>query len=274
MGGWTADPFQLAPILVVGGAYARRAWTLRRRGRPVPAARLAAFAAALVALTLAVVSPLDTLGESRLFSLHMAQHVLLGDVAPLLVVLGLSGPLLRPLLALPLAGRLRALAHPLVALPLWALDLYLWHVPALYDAALRHDAVHALQHLCFFSCGVLLWTVLLEPLPGPRWYGNGARLVSLALVWIAGGVLSNLLLWTGHAFYSPYLRASRTWGLTPYADQQLGGGIMLVEMSFVVFGVAIWLGVRWLAESERRQRLVDAGVAPDAAARAVRYGRG
>jgi cytochrome c oxidase assembly factor CtaG len=273
VGGWTVDPLQLAPVLVVGGAYARRAWMLRRRGRAVRWWRAAAFGSGILALALAVVSPLDTLGESRLFALHMAQHLLLGDVAPLLLVLGLSGPLLRPLLTLPLVPRLRALAHPLVALPLWALDLYLWHVPVLYDAAVRHAPVHAAQHLCFFTAGLLLWTALLEPLPGPAWYGSGARLVSLAFVWVAGGVLSNLLMWAGHAFYAPYVHAPRLWGLSPYADQQFGGGIMLVEMSFVVFGTAIWLGVRWLGESERRQQLVDAGVAPDAAARAVRYGR-
>src|SRR5581483_11841419 len=122
----------------------------------VPAWRVATFAAALVVLVVAVASPLDSIGESRLFSVHMAQHVLIGDLAPLLVVGGLTGPLLRPLLAPRPLRRLRSLTHPLVALPLWAADLWLWHLPRLYDAALDHPWLHALEHACFFTGGLLL----------------------------------------------------------------------------------------------------------------------
>ena len=114
---------------------------------------------------LAVASPVDQIGEERLFSVHMLQHLMLGDLAPLLAVLGLSGPLLRPVLALPFASRLRLLAHPLVALPLWAANLYAWHVPRLYDAALAHPAIHATEHACFYAGGLLLWSAILEVLP-------------------------------------------------------------------------------------------------------------
>ncbi|HVZ21240.1 MAG TPA: cytochrome c oxidase assembly protein, partial [Vicinamibacterales bacterium] len=120
---WRVEPAQLAPLLVAGALYAARAARLRRRGRPVAARRVACFAAGMLVLVLALVSPIDAIGEERLFWMHMLQHVLLGDVAPLLVVLGLTGPLLRPVLALPGVVRLRVLAHPLVALPLWAVDL-------------------------------------------------------------------------------------------------------------------------------------------------------
>jgi len=255
--GWTLDPVQLAPVAVAAALYALRARTLRRRGRPVPLPRRAAFAAALVVLVLALVSPLDTLGEKRLFAAHMAQHLLLGDVAPLLAVLGLSGPLLRPLLAPRPVQRLRALTHPLVALPLWGIDLWLWHLPRLYDAALANDAVHALEHACFFGFGALLWTTLLGLLPGPRWFGIGARVGALGFVWVAGGALSNLFLWSGRPYYPRYVDAPRAWGLSPLADQRLGGGIMLAEMSVVVLSVFVLLGLRWLQETERRQVRLD-----------------
>jgi putative membrane protein len=208
-------------------------------------------------LVIAVISPVDSIGEERLFSVHMAQHLLIGDIAPLLLVLGLSGPLLRPLLAPRPVQRLRVLTHPLVALPLWAVDLWLWHWPALYDAALRHDIVHSLEHLCFFTGGALLWTALLGLLPGPRWFGPGARLGALGFVWVVGIPLANVFLFSGHAYYPPYVHAPRTWGLSPLDDQRAGGGVMLVEMMLVGAVVFVVLGLRWFGEAERRQLRLD-----------------
>jgi cytochrome c oxidase assembly factor CtaG len=257
MVGWTFEPWQLVPIAAVAGLYARRAWTLRRRGRPVPAARIVSFGLGLLAVVLAVVSPLDSIGEERLFSVHMAQHLLIGDIAPLLLVLGLSGPLLRPLLAPHAVQRGRVLTHPLVALPLWAANLLAWHLPRLYDAALRHAPVHALQHACFLAGGLLLWTTLLGLLPGPRWFGRGAQLGGLAFAWVTGSALANVFLWSDRPYYPPYVDAPRTWGLSPLADQRAGGGVMLVEMMFVGVTVFVVLGLRWLEDAERRQQRLE-----------------
>ncbi|HEX6700414.1 MAG TPA: cytochrome c oxidase assembly protein [Gaiellaceae bacterium] len=262
MGEWTLDPVPLAAIAVAAIAYSRRARTLRRRGTPVARVRVVSFTLALAVLAAPLFSPIDTIGERRLFSVHMLQHVLIGDVAALLLALGLTGPLLRPVLAVAWLRRLRVLAHPLVALPLWAANLYVWHVPRLYDAALAHASIHALQHALFLSCGVLLWAALLEPLPGPRWFGTGSKLVALAFVWVAGGVLANVFIWSGHPFYSHYHST---------LDQHVGGGVMLIEMSLLVVAVFVWLGLGWLRESELRQQLLDRGYAPEAAARAARY---
>jgi putative membrane protein len=248
--GWTLDPLGLAACLVAATAYASRARTLRRRGRPVPLPRIAAFAVGLVLLVLALVSPLDTIGESRLFSVHMAQHLVIGDLAPLLLVLGLSGPLLRPLLAVHWLWSLRALTHPLVALPLWAADLWLWHVPLLYDGALRHPAVHALEHASFLTGGLLLWTALLGLLPGPRWFGPGSRVAALGFVWVTGAALANLFLWSDRPYYAPYVDAPRTWGLSALADQRAGGGVMLLEMMLVGTVVFVAAGLEWLAAPE------------------------
>ncbi len=255
--GWSFEPAQLVPIAVAAALYARRAWTLRSRGRPVPPVKALSYAAGLLVIFLALVSPIDAIGEERLFSVHMVQHLMLGDIAPLLIVLGLSGPLLRPLLAFRVVQRGRVLTHPLVALPLWAANLWLWHLPRLYDAALEHDAVHALQHACFFAGGLLLWTAVLGLLPGPRWFGRGAQLGALAFAWVAGMALANVFLWSDRAYYDPYVDAPRTWGLSPLGDQHAGGGVMLLEMMFVGAAIFVVLGLGWLEDAERRQQRLE-----------------
>src|SRR4051794_40291180 len=157
-----------ALIAAYGAPYALRARTLRRRGRPVPTWRLACFAAGLVLLAAAVSPPVGDAADRRLAA-HMAEHLALGDLAPLLVVLGLTGPLLAPALRLPGVRRLQVLAHPVAAVALWGGNLYLWHLRFAYEAAIDHDLVHVVEHACFFSCGVILWLALLGPLPKPAW---------------------------------------------------------------------------------------------------------
>jgi putative membrane protein len=264
---------QTAAVLLAALGYALALVRLRRRGRAVSPLRAVAFVGGIAVLLVAFLSPLDHLGEERLFSAHMAQHLLIGDIAPLLVVLGLDGPLLRPLLAVRAVRRFRVLAHPLVALPLWALNLCAWHLTPPYDAALGHDAVHALQHALFFLCGTLVWAALIEPLPGAAWFTAGRKLLYAAGMWLVSLALAQVFLWSGHVYYARYADAPRTWGLSPLADQRAGGGVMLVEGSLVMLGVAVWLLLRVFRESEARQSLLDAGVGADAAARAARYGR-
>ena len=127
-------------------------------------------------LEIAVSPPVDTLSDQLLMA-HMAEHLLIGDIAALLLVLGMTGPLIAPLLRNPVIARLRVLAHPVVAIVLWAVNFYVWHSPYLYQAALRHDALHALEHATFLIFGMAVWMALLGPLPKPPWFNNAARLV-------------------------------------------------------------------------------------------------
>jgi putative membrane protein len=270
---WNFNPVEIAAVVLAGALYWRRARTLAGRGRPVPRLRLAAFAAGLLTIFLALESPIDTIGEERLFSVHMLQHLLLGDVAALLLVLGLDGRLLRPLLRVRAVHRLRVLAHPLVALPLWALNFCLWHAPALFDAALRNDGIHALQHSTFIAFGMLMWAALLEPLPGPAWFTAPWRIPYVLTMWLVMLVLSQVFIWSSHVYYAPYAHDPTLWGLSHLADQKAGGGVMLVESAFTMLPALVWVLLEVLRESEARQRLVDAGVAPAVAARAARYGR-
>jgi putative membrane protein len=273
LGDWHLDPLQLAPLLLVGIGYALRARTLRLRGQPVARWRRFSFGLGLAIAFLALASPLHELGDERLFSAHMLQHVLLGDLAPLALVLGLTGPLLRPVLAVPTLARLRALAHPLVALPLWALNLYVWHLPVLYEAALEHDAVHALEHVCFFGFGALMWAPVIEVLPGPAWFGTGWKLGYIVVVRVVETILGNIFFWAGSVFYGTYERAERIWGLSALADQGTAGAIMMIEGSVVTIGALAWLFLRLGAEGELRQELLERGLDPRAVQRAVRYGR-
>ena len=270
---WNFDPLELSLLVLVAALYGRRARTLARRGRRVPRPRAAAFGAGLVTLLLALASPLDTIGEERLFSVHMLQHLLLGDVAALLLVLGLDGRLLQPLLRIRLVHRLRVLAHPLVALPLWGANFVVWHLPVLFDGALRHYGIHALQHALFVAFGMLLWAALVEPLPGPAWFTAPWKIPYVLGMWLVMLVLSQVFIWSSRVYYAPYRHDAALWGLSHLADQRAGGGVMLVESAFTMLPALVWVLLSVLRESEARQRLVDEGVSPPAAARAARYGR-
>jgi putative membrane protein len=267
---WTLDPLQIVPTLVLAAFYARRVLTLRDRGTPVVCRRIVLFATGILILLVAFISPVHALGE-RMFSFHMLQHVLLGDLAPLALLAGLTGPVLRP--ALRWLHRLRVLANPFVALPLWAADLYLWHLPFLYDAAVRHDSVHALEHFCFFTGGTIMWLPVLETLPAPEWFGTGAKLGYIALVRIVETILGNVFFWSGHVFYIVYAHQNRLWGLSALEDQGFAGAVMMIEGSIVTLVALAWLFLRMASEGELRQQLLERGLDARTVRRAVRYGR-
>jgi putative membrane protein len=271
---WRFDPLQVVPTLLLGAFYVRRARTLARRGTPVPVWRQWLFGTALALILIALVTPIDALGEEHFFWVHMLQHVILGDLAPLAFVAGLSGPMLRHVLALPVIGKLRVLSHPGIALPLWALNLYIWHVPFLYQAALHHPVVHALEHICFFTAGVLMWMPVLEILPGPEWFGTGAKLGYVAVVRAIESVLGNIFLWSSNVFYPFYEKPDPLWGIGAAQDQNLAGTVMMLEGSFVTLAALAWLFLRLASEGELRQQLLESGLDPRAVKRAVRYGRG
>jgi putative membrane protein len=270
---WSLDPLQLAPLVLMAWFYGRRVRRLRRRGVEVPWWRPAVFGLGIVLLVLALASPIEAIGQQELFSFHMVQHVLIGDLAPLALLVGLTGPILRPVLALPIVERLRFLVHPLVALPLWAVNLAFWHLPFAYQGALRHDALHALEHLCFFTAGVLVWAPVLETLPAPAWFGTGAKMGFVVVVRLYETAIANIFLWAGGVIYPYYERGEELWGVSPEGDQAIAGAVMMVEGSLVTLAVLAWLFLRLAREGELRQELLEKGLDPRAVQRAVRYGR-
>jgi putative membrane protein len=279
VGGPVFEPLQVAVLTLVATAYALRVLTLSRERKPVPAWRVACFAFGMALIAVAFVSPLGRLDSELVFA-HMGQHLLMGDLGALLIVLGLTGPLLQPLLANRWFAWLRHLAHPLVALPLWAIDLYVWHLPVLYQAAVAHNSVHALQHTCFIGFGILMWMPLVGPLPQPRWFGIPAKIGYLIGVRFAGIVLGNVLMWSSSVFYPDYAAGEAKWHISAITDQSIAGVIMMVEGGFVTLGVLTWLFLQWAQQDTERQRLEDLAEArgvtlsDDRAARAAAAGQG
>jgi cytochrome c oxidase assembly factor CtaG len=262
----------LGPFGVLAVAYAVRARTLARRGTPVGRTRPALFAAGLGVLVVALASPFADVAEGDLFVAHMAQHMLLLDVAAPLLLLGLTRPLLRPVLAAVPTALLRPVTHPWVALPV-AFALFAgWHVPFLFDAAVRHEPLHVLEHASFVAAGVLVWLPLLETLPGPVWFGAGAKLGFLVAWRLGQTALGNVLLWAPAPLYAVYA-SPREDRLDPLTDQRLAAALMMGEGMIVFLALAVWLGARALSDAERRQSLLDRGSDPRTAARAVRFGR-
>jgi cytochrome c oxidase assembly factor CtaG len=269
---------QLAPLALLTLLYARRAHTLARSAHPVPRRRQACFYGGIIVIATALTA-LDKASEDLLY-MHMVEHLLLSDVAALLIVLGLTGPLLAPILRIRFFDRLRVLMHPAVAFPLWAIDLYLWHAPALYQAALRHSGIHALEHAMFLAFGINMWMCLFGPLPTPAWFGNLARLIYIVAVRLTGTVLGNIFLWSGTVFYPFYSHGDAVNHISPLADQNIAGAVMMVEESLLTLGLFCWLFLRAARESEERQNLLDYAdshgleLSDARAARAVAAGRG
>jgi cytochrome c oxidase assembly factor CtaG len=119
-----------------------------------------------------------------------------------------------------------------------------------------------------------MWAAVLEPLPGPEWFGTGAKLGYVAAVRILETILGNVFIWSGTVFYSPYADAPDRWGIGPLGDQGIAGSIMMIEGSLVTIAALAWLFLRLASEGELRQELIEQGLDPRAVTRAVRYGRG
>jgi cytochrome c oxidase assembly factor CtaG len=277
--GLAADIFVLALAVLYWVPYHRRAQRLARQHHAVPAWRQACYGAGIVVLIIALSTPLGDLSEKLLVA-HMVEHLLIGDIAALLIVLGLTGPMIAPLLRIGLFNRLRVLSHPLVALPLWAIDLYAWHIPFFYQAALRDQYVHALEHACFLGAGIAMWMALLGPLPKPAWFGNFARLGYIVGVRLIEAILGNIFLWSHTVFYPYYRVFEAPYGIGPLQDQIDAGAVMMVEGSILTILLFGWLFARAAKQSEERQQLLDFARAHDLelddarAARAVAAGRG
>jgi cytochrome c oxidase assembly factor CtaG len=269
---------QLGPLMILGLLYARRARTLALDGRAVPGWRQACFYGGFVVIGAALTS-LGTTSQELLFA-HMIEHLLLGDIASLLIVLGLTGPLIAPILRIRVFDRLRILSNPLIAFPLWMIDLYTWHLPVFYQAALRHSGIHALEHAMFLGFGINMWMCLFGPLPTPAWFGNLGKLIYILAVRLAGTALGNIFLWSGTVFYPFYLQSDSLHHISPIADQNLAGAIMMIEESLLTIGLFCWLFLRTARESEERQELLEfaarngIALSEQRATRAIAAGRG
>jgi cytochrome c oxidase assembly factor CtaG len=253
-GAWTVAEI-VVPLLIVG-AYLVRVRTLAREGRPVPAWRQFSSTGGLVIFAASTATPIETLSNELVLA-HMGQHLLLADLASLLFVLGLTGPMMQPLLAHPLLRPLRLLAHPVVAITLFTANLYLWHTPMMYQAVVDSTPLHVLEHFSFIFFGVFMWMPLFGPLPMPAWFGRSAHIVYTAAIWLTGMALANTLMWSGRVFYPDYSATVREHGLSPLGDQSIAGGILMVWCMVMALGILAWVFLRWARDDTERQDLLD-----------------
>ena len=146
-------------------------------------------------------------------------------------------------------------------------------MPLLYEGAVRHDALHAVEHISFFTAGIVVWLPVLETLPAPEWFGTGAKLAYIVCVRLVDTLLGNVFVWGGSAFYAVYEGGDELLGLSPEADQSLAGALMMLEGSLITVVAIAWLFLRLAEEGDARQRLLERGLDDRAVRRAVRYGR-
>jgi putative membrane protein len=257
---WSFEPGVLLGVAALGLLYVK-AWRMAREpGAPHPPGlgRLALFISGLVAVLVALVSPVDGLGD-QLMLMHMAQHILLLDIAPILMILGLTKGLLRPVTRRVQALERRAgfFAHPAFAVIAYAGLMWLWHVPAMYDGALRHSGVHVLEHLCFAAAGSLYWWHLLSPIRSRLRLGGMGPIGYMVSTKLLVGLLGIVLAFAPNAFYPFYEHHPHYWGLTPGQDQNMAGLLMALEQSIVMGVALVYLFVRMLGESEQEAQRAE-----------------
>lgn len=256
---WTFSPPLLLVTIALAGAYLRRWLHVRRahdsRLADAPVWRLCCFAGALLCTLIALVSPVDSLAE-QLFAMHMVQHILLLDLAPILAILGFTRVLLRPLTRTVhrIERRAGVLASPAFALLLYVGVIWAWHVPGAYDAALRHSGVHVLEHFSFLAAGSLYWWHLLSPIRSRMRLPGLGPVAYMASTKVLVGALGVALAFAPHALYPYYEHHARVWGLSAGDDQAVAGLIMALEQSLVMGTALVVLLIAALGESEREQQ--------------------
>ena len=239
---WSWQPAwgELAAIAAFSSAYALG---VRRFGASRP--RILAFAAGQLLALAVLVTPVATLALHYLLSAHLLQNVALAEWAPALAVLGIAPPLARAVTRTPVV---RALTHPAVGLPLWLASYTFWHVPAVYDAALRNHAVLHVEHASYFLTGLLLWWPVFQDFP--RDVSNGAKAVYVFAAFLLASPIGLLLALLPTTVYEFYEEGPRIWDLSPLADQQIAGVLMAGTESIVFFAVFAVFFLRFLSEED------------------------
>jgi putative membrane protein len=257
---WTFEPSVLIGVAALAILYAL-AW---RRGRATGSphkpglGRMAVFGAGLLAILAALISPIDVLGD-QLLVMHMIQHILLLDIAPILLILGLSKVLLRPVTRRINVVEQRAgyLAHPAFAAFAYIAVMWAWHIPTMYDTALQNTTVHAFEHLCFFTAGALYWWHILSPIRGRMRLDGLGPVTYMVSTKLLVGLLGIALAFAPASFYPFYEHHPHYWGLSPSEDQSMAGLTMALEQSIVMGIALVYVFVRMLTESEREAQRAE-----------------
>jgi len=260
-GAWHLHLAPVAFVIVATAVFAPAFARVRRRDpAQAPWSRAGTFAGGLAVMVGPLVSPLNVAGERYLLSAHMLEHVFLADAGAALLVLSVRGAISRSLLPRPAPAPLAAIAafllRPAVTLAVWAAVVAVWHIPAVYDRALTHPALHAGEHLSFVLAGVLAWTQLIDPTGSGR-LGITGRLAFTVAMFFAGQLLSDALVFSFHAYYPAYAdRPDRLLGISPLTDQRLAGIVMAAEQLLTLGTCFVVLLLQLRRGAGARQRAV------------------
>lgn len=268
-GSWSFNPIVILALILAATLYARAYRRASARSASLGPGHWLPYACGLLALAVALLSPIDSIGDHWLLSAHMGQHVLLSDIAPALLLLGLRAPLLplglsqRMLQTIAPGARTGAsrviarLTSPWLAIPLWAVATWVWAVPGVFDYAAQHPVVHAFEHATLFYTGLALWWLIVDPLPRARLRPHGERLALLGFSRLASAFVCLPLTWLSKAEYPLYAHAPRAFGISAINDQHLAGaGMCFVE--FLVFGIAFAaVFISMLGRSEAQVALAE-----------------
>ncbi|HET7640768.1 MAG TPA: cytochrome c oxidase assembly protein [Ktedonobacteraceae bacterium] len=260
---WNWEPSIVIGTALLVGLYLYGIGPLRRKyhlADEVKRGQVVAFLLGVFIMFLAIVSPLDELGDSYLFSAHMVQHLFITIVGPPLLLMGTPGWLLRPLWRNRTVFLIaRVFTFPALAFFLYNADFWLWHAPPLYNATLENQGIHILEHVTFIVFGVLYWWPILSPSEElPRLSLGGQVLY----IFLAG--MPTVALGAGLTFlpplYAPYLAAPRIWGLSAAVDQQLGGLIMWIPGNIFYIVIISILFIRWMQKQDAKQQASEANL--------------
>ncbi len=236
---WNWDPSILIGTVLFVGAYLAAIGPFRSRFQSSDALtskQALWFLLGVGVILFALVSPLDAIGDEYLFTAHMLQHTLLMVIAPPLLLLGTPGWMLRPLLRAPVMRVAKILTLPPVAFLLFNGDLYLWHIPLLYEATLQNETIHIIEHLTFIATGVVNWFPLLSPLPELPRLQYLWRIAYLILDTLPMAILGWFFISASTVIYPTYAAAPHVFALYGLSDQYLGGLMMSMPMGLIYLG--------------------------------------
>jgi putative membrane protein len=251
---WTIHPSTVIGIIALGALYA---WRLREAGHagdaPTRAQRLA-FASGLVVLFVALNGPLHDLSDSYLFSAHMVQHLLLTMLVTPLLIVGISGGMLRPILArLAHTAIARRITTGASAFVIFNVTLIAWHLPPLYNLAMADHRVHIVQHLCFLATSVLMWWPLLSRVPELPPLSRPLQMLYICLLMIPMSIVGMIITYADEVLYPAYESAPRIWTLSPQQDQLVGGLIMWIPGSLIYIAILTVVFFKWAKEAEEEE---------------------
>jgi putative membrane protein len=254
---WESHLSTIVGLLALAALYLWAIGPYRRRAgvtEPVSGWRVASFLAGLLVTFLALNGPIHDLSDSYLFSVHMVQHLILTQLMPPLLLLGVPGFALRPLLGPGwVRAAARALTRPPVAFAVYTVSFTAWHLPPAYDLMMRNHGVHIVTHLQFMVTAVIMWWPMLSPLPELPRLSHGAQMLYLFLIGIPMMAVAAMITLAEVVLYPWYSGAPRVWGLSPLEDQQLGGLVM-----WVPGGLFYWLAMTLVFFAwARREREAD-----------------